>query len=93
MINEAWLTAAMIAVDLLAFAQTLLLHDTGWALHRPCTDKPECGWNDVDPPTKREEPELVLTCPPSRWVGRSRRREHHSSGSLVCEEASRGRAP
>jgi hypothetical protein len=27
-INQAWLTVTMIAVDLLAFAQTLLLHDT-----------------------------------------------------------------
>ena len=26
-INQAWLTAVMIAVDLLAFAQTIVLHD------------------------------------------------------------------
>jgi hypothetical protein len=30
-ITAAWLTAAMIAVDLHAFAQTLPLHDTGLA--------------------------------------------------------------
>jgi Transposase DDE domain group 1 len=34
-INAAWLTAAMIAVDLLAFAQTLLLHDSGLARAEP----------------------------------------------------------
>jgi hypothetical protein len=34
-INQAWLTATMIAVDLLAFAQTLLLHDTGLARAEP----------------------------------------------------------
>ena len=34
-INAAWLSAAMIAVDLLAFAQTLLLHDTGLARAEP----------------------------------------------------------
>jgi hypothetical protein len=36
-INAAWLTATMIAVDLLAFAQTLLLHDTGLARAEPKT--------------------------------------------------------
>jgi hypothetical protein len=36
-INQAWLTATMIAVDLLAFAQTLLLHDTGLARVEPKT--------------------------------------------------------
>ena len=34
-INTAWLTATMIAVDLLAFAQTLLLHDTALARAEP----------------------------------------------------------
>jgi hypothetical protein len=34
-INQAWLVASMIAVDLLAFAQTLLLHDTGLARAEP----------------------------------------------------------
>jgi hypothetical protein len=34
-INQAWLTATMIAVDLLAFAQTLLLHDTALARAEP----------------------------------------------------------
>jgi hypothetical protein len=34
-INAAWLTATMIAVDLLAFTQTLLLHDTGLARTEP----------------------------------------------------------
>jgi hypothetical protein len=34
-INQAWLTAAMIATDLLAFAQTLLLHDTPLARVEP----------------------------------------------------------
>ena len=34
-INSAWLTAVMIAVDLLAYAQTLLLHDTGLARAEP----------------------------------------------------------
>jgi Transposase DDE domain group 1 len=34
-INQAWLTTAMIAVDLLAFTQTLLLHDTGLAQAEP----------------------------------------------------------
>jgi hypothetical protein len=36
-INQAWLTATMIAVDLLAFAQTLLLHDTSLARVEPKT--------------------------------------------------------
>jgi hypothetical protein len=36
-INAAWLTATMIAVDLLAFAQTILLHDTGMARAEPKT--------------------------------------------------------
>jgi hypothetical protein len=36
-VNAAWLTAAMIAVDLLAFAQTLLLHDTPLARAEPKT--------------------------------------------------------
>jgi hypothetical protein len=36
-INVAWLTATMIAVDLLAFAQTMLLHDTGLARAEPKT--------------------------------------------------------
>jgi hypothetical protein len=36
-INAAWLTAAMIAVDLLVFAQTLLLHDTPHARAEPKT--------------------------------------------------------
>ncbi len=36
-INAAWLTATMIAVDLLAFAQTLLLHDTALARAEPKT--------------------------------------------------------
>jgi hypothetical protein len=34
-INAAWLAATMIAVDLLAFAQTLLLHDTSLARAEP----------------------------------------------------------
>jgi hypothetical protein len=34
--NQAWLTT-MIAVDQLAFAQTLLLHDTGFARAEPKT--------------------------------------------------------
>ena len=36
-INSAWLVAAMIAVDLLAFAQTLLLHDSGLSRVEPKT--------------------------------------------------------
>ena len=36
-VNQAWLVAVMIAVDLLAFAQTLLLHDTGLARAEPKT--------------------------------------------------------
>lgn len=36
-INAAWLTATMIANDLLAFAQTLLLHDTPLARAEPKT--------------------------------------------------------
>ncbi|WP_434056939.1 IS1380 family transposase [Pseudonocardia lacus] len=36
-INAAWLTAAMIAVDLIAFAQTVLLHDTTHARAEPKT--------------------------------------------------------
>jgi Transposase DDE domain group 1 len=36
-INQAWLVAAMIAIDLLAFAQTMLLHDTGHARSEPKT--------------------------------------------------------
>jgi hypothetical protein len=36
-INAAWLTATMIAVDLLACAQTILLHDTGMARAEPKT--------------------------------------------------------
>ena len=36
-VNAAWLTAAMIAVDLLAHAQTLLLHDTPLARAEPKT--------------------------------------------------------
>jgi hypothetical protein len=36
-INSAWLTGVMIAVDLLAYAQTLLLHDTGLARAEPKT--------------------------------------------------------
>ena len=36
-VNDAWLTAAMIATDLLAFTQTLLLHDTGLARAEPKT--------------------------------------------------------
>jgi hypothetical protein len=36
-INAAWLAAAMIAVDLLVFAQTLLLHDTEHARIEPKT--------------------------------------------------------
>jgi hypothetical protein len=36
-INQAWLTAAMIAVDLLAFVQTMLLHDTTHARSEPKT--------------------------------------------------------
>jgi hypothetical protein len=36
-INAAWLTATMIAIDLLALAQTLLLHDTGLARIEPKT--------------------------------------------------------
>jgi Transposase DDE domain group 1 len=36
-INAAWLTATMIAVDLLVFAQTLLLHDTPLARAEPKT--------------------------------------------------------
>jgi hypothetical protein len=36
-INAAWLTATMIAVDLLAFAQSLLLHDTDLARAEPKT--------------------------------------------------------
>jgi hypothetical protein len=36
-INAAWLTATMIAVDLLAFAQTLLLHDTPLVRAEPKT--------------------------------------------------------
>jgi Transposase DDE domain group 1 len=36
-INAAWLTAAMIATDLLAFAQTMLLHDTALARAEPKT--------------------------------------------------------
>lgn len=34
-VNQAWLVATMIATDLLAFAQTLLLHDTGLARVEP----------------------------------------------------------
>ena len=34
-VNQAWLVAAMIAVDLLAFAQTLLLPDTGLSRAEP----------------------------------------------------------
>lgn len=34
-IDAAWLTAAMIAVDLLVLAQTLLLHDTAHARIEP----------------------------------------------------------
>jgi hypothetical protein len=36
-INQAWLTATMIANDLLAFAQTMLLHDTPLARAEPKT--------------------------------------------------------
>lgn len=36
-VNTAWLTATMIAVDLLAVAQTLLLHDTSLARAEPKT--------------------------------------------------------
>jgi hypothetical protein len=36
-VNAAWLTATMIATDLLAFAQTLLLHDTGLVRVEPKT--------------------------------------------------------
>jgi hypothetical protein len=36
-INQAWLAATMIAVDLLAFAQTILLHDTALARAEPKT--------------------------------------------------------
>jgi hypothetical protein len=36
-VNAAWLTAAMIAVDLLAFAQSMLLHDTPLARAEPKT--------------------------------------------------------
>jgi hypothetical protein len=36
-INQAWLTTTMIAVDLLAFAQTMLLHDTALARAEPKT--------------------------------------------------------
>jgi hypothetical protein len=36
-INAAWLTATMIAVDLLAYAQTLLLHETELARAEPKT--------------------------------------------------------
>ncbi len=36
-INAAWLVATMIAVDLIAFAQTILLHDTGLARAEPKT--------------------------------------------------------
>jgi hypothetical protein len=36
-INQAWLAATMIAVDLLAFAQTILLHDTALAHAEPKT--------------------------------------------------------
>jgi Transposase DDE domain group 1 len=36
-INQAWLTATMIANDLLAFTRTLLLHDTGLARAEPKT--------------------------------------------------------
>jgi hypothetical protein len=36
-INQAWLVATMIAVDLLAFTQTVLLHDTPLARVEPKT--------------------------------------------------------
>ena len=54
-VAPAWLTATMIAVDLLAFAQTLLLHDTGLARAEPKALRyrllhvAACGVPDVGP--------------------------------------------